>query len=209
MDDLRVLSDPTRRAILDLARERGAADLTVDEASTAMEVHRSVAFDHLEMLAGVGLLQRGRRGGRRGRPARTYRYVGHALQLSYPQRQHQLLATILAVALDGPPEDSQRVRDCARQYGEGLTGGKVGVGSAVRGLSSLGGRYQLRGNDLHARNCIFREACSSNPAVCTVHASIIEGAFFGAGASAAARAAGADGTGGCWYRLERSGGDRR
>jgi predicted ArsR family transcriptional regulator len=209
MDELRVLSDPTRRAILELARERGAADVTVDEASTAMEVHRSVAFDHLEMLAGVGLLERGRRDGRRGRPAHTYRYAGHALQFSYPQRQHQLLATILAGALSGRPEDSERVRDNARQYGQRLTAGKVGVRSAVRALSSLGGRYQLRGNDLHARNCIFWEACCSNAAVCTVHASIIEGAFFGAGASATASAAGADDTGGCWYRLDRSGGDRQ
>ena len=77
-----------------------------------------------------------------------------------------------------------------------------GASSAVRALSSLGGRYLLKGEELHARNCIFREACTGNPAVCTVHAAIIEGALDAAGVTASVSPTGADGAGGCRYLVE-------
>lgn len=201
----RVLSDPTRRTILDLVRERGTPAVTVDQVAAAVEVHRTVAFEHLEMLAEAGLLERGILGGRRGRPARTYRFAGRAVQFGYPPRQHQLLASVLVEALAAHPRQTESVQRVARGVGFELASGKRGAGGAVRALSSLGGRYQLRGDTLHARNCIFRETCAEHDLVCRIHSAVIAGALEAAGSNRLVIPGGADGTGGCWYRLERAG----
>ena len=199
---LRAIADPTRRAIFDHAQRHSPTGVTVEQAAAAARIHRSVAFDHLEMLADAGLLSRGERAGRRGRPARTYVHSGSALQLSYPARQHLLLATVLASAFLGRPGELRAARSAARKAGRELGSRARGASSAIRALSSLGGRYLLKGEELHARNCIFREACTGNPAVCTVHAAIIEGALDSAGVTAGVSPTGADGAGGCRYLVE-------
>src|SRR2546430_9962183 len=95
---IRALADPTRRRILTSVQGRPEA-VTVDEVAAAQGVHRTVAFEHLELLARLGLLVRDSRAGFRGRPARTYRFAGEAAEVSYPPRQHRLLAGLLAAAI--------------------------------------------------------------------------------------------------------------
>jgi predicted transcriptional regulator len=55
VDLLQALADATRRRILTSLQRRTEA-LTVDEVSAEHGIHRSVAFEHLELLARLGLL---------------------------------------------------------------------------------------------------------------------------------------------------------
>jgi predicted ArsR family transcriptional regulator len=51
---LRALADSTRRRILTSLQGRTEA-VTVDEVAAAQGIHRTVAFEHLELLARLGL----------------------------------------------------------------------------------------------------------------------------------------------------------
>jgi len=200
---VRALSEPTRRSILDFLHSHVNEELTVDELVKVERIHRSVAFDHLEMLADAGLVERGQRDGPRGRPARTYSYRGTAVEFSYPTRQHQLLATVLSKAVKGQGASGLRAAKVAgRRAGIGLASGGRGISAAVRTLSTLGGEYELTRSSLHSRNCVFREACASGEIACAVHAGMIEGALEAAGVKRVVKPVGRDGEGGCWYRLE-------
>ena len=200
---VRALSDPTRRSILELLHSHANQEVTVDELVKVERIHRSVVFDHLEMLADAGLLGRGQREGPRGRPARTYRYLGTAVEFSYPPRQHQLLATVLSKAVKSKGAKGLRAaRLAGRRAGLQLASGVRGIASAARALSTLGGEYELSRQSIHARNCVFLEACAAGEIACVVHAGIIEGALEAAGVTRIVKPAGGDSEGGCWDRLE-------
>lgn len=200
---VRALSEPTRRSILDFLRAHANEEVTVDELVKVERIHRSVVFDHLEMLADAGLVKRGQREGPRGRPARTYTYIGTAVELSYPARQHQLLATVLSKTVHGQGAKGLRAaRVAGRHAGMRLASGGRGITGAARALSTLGGEYEVSRHGIHARNCVFREACAAGHIACAVQAGIIEGALEAAGVMRIVKAAGGDGEGGCWYRLE-------
>jgi predicted ArsR family transcriptional regulator len=200
---VRALSEPTRRNILEFLHGHPNQQVTVDEVVKIEQIHRSVAFDHLEMLADAGLLERGRREGPRGRPARTYTYRGAAVELSYPPRQHQLLATVLGKVVNGQGAKGVRAaRLAGRHAGKRIASAGRGIPGAIRSLSVLGGEYELSRRGIHATNCVFREACAASQVACAVHAGLIEGALEAAGVIRIVRPAGGDGEGGCWYRLE-------
>lgn len=200
---VRALSEPTRRSILEFLHSQVNKGVTVDELVKVERIHRSVAFDHLELLADAGLVERGRREGQRGRPARTYTYRGSAVEFSYPMRQHQLLATVLSKAVKGQGAAGVRAaRLAGRRAGIGLAPGGRGIAAAARTLAALGGEYELTGRSLHSRNCVFREACAAGEIACSVHAGMIEGVLEAAGVKRMVKPVGGDGEGGCWYRLE-------
>jgi predicted ArsR family transcriptional regulator len=200
---VRALSEPTRRSILDFLHDHANQEVTVDELVKVEHVHRSVAFDHLEMLADAGLIERGQREGPRGRPARTYAYRGTSIEFSYPQRQHQLLATILSKAMRGQGAKGVRAaRLAGRRAGMQLASGGRGTAGAARTLATLGGEYEVSRHSIHAGNCVFLEACAAGDMACVVHAGIIEGALESAGVIRIVKPFGGDGEGGCWYRLE-------
>src|SRR5262249_41950373 len=97
MASLRAVADPTRRRILEGFHRRPDRELTVDDVAGEQRVHRTVAFDHLELLVNLGLLATGtRRTGWRGKPARTYRLAAGAVEVSVPERRYRLLGTVLA-----------------------------------------------------------------------------------------------------------------
>lgn len=210
MEELvRAISEPTRRRIFSSFQIRPEASLTVDEVAAAHGIHRTVAFEHLELLARAGLLVRGSRPGSRGRPARTYRFGGAAVEVSHPRRQNLVLATLLADALaswDGAG------RAAAKRAGEAY-GGSIAVDGrgeavAIASLEPLGAQYELTGDHIHAHNCVFREACESErQVICGVQAGILEGALAAAGTPRGVVPEGPDGTGGCTFRIaEPSGG---
>lgn len=201
---LTVLAEPRRQSILSAFVARPGAALTVDEVAAEQHLHRSVAFAHLERLAGAGLLVRGVRPGRRGRPARTYRYAGRAAEASLPVRQHRLLAEILGAALGAQGAGgAAAAHEQGRLYGLALAGNAQSAPAAIEVLARNGGEYRLGASTVEARNCVFREACASaHEVVCGAHAGIIEGALQAAGAESRVVPAGSDDSGGCRYRLE-------
>ncbi len=200
---LSVLSEPRRRAILTAFASRPAVALTVDQVAAEQHLHRSVAFTHLERLADTALLVRGSQAGRRGRPARTYRYAG-AAEVSLPARRHRLLAELLGTALAAQGADgAAAAHEQGRRHGLALGGGPGSGPLAIEALARIGGDYRLHPALVEARNCVFREACASaQQVVCGAHAGIIEGVLSAAGAKSRVVPAGSDGSGGCRYRLE-------
>ncbi|MBO0708082.1 MAG: helix-turn-helix domain-containing protein [Candidatus Dormibacteraeota bacterium] len=197
MDLLQALADPTRRRILNSLQAAGSP-ATVDEIAAAQGIHRTVAFDHLEVLAGQGLLVRGSRTGLRGRPARTYRSSGEAVEVSYPRRQHRLLAGLLAGAVARGTEP----RRAGETLGRDLAAGSSGEAGALTRLEPLGARYAVVGGEIHARNCIFREACdAAREVVCGVQAGVLQGALAAAGVDREVTPRGPEAGGGCRYEV--------
>ena len=194
---IRALADPTRRRILTSLQARPEA-VTVDEVADAQGIHRTVAFEHLELLARLGLLVRGSRSGFPGRPARTYRFGGEAAEVSYPPRQHRLLAGLLAEAIAGGTEPKR----LGEAYGRQLALGSRSESEAIARLEPLGADYQVVGNHIQARNCIFQEACiSAREVVCGVQAGLLKGALAAAGSNRDVLPQGPDGGGGCNFEL--------
>jgi predicted ArsR family transcriptional regulator len=196
---LRALADSTRRRILTSLQARPEA-VTVDEVAAAQAIHRTVAFEHLELLARLGLIVRGSRAGFRGRPARTYRFAGEAAEVSYPPRQHRLLAGLLAEAIAGGTEP-KRLGDA---YGRQLALGSRRESEAIARLEPLGADYQVVGDQIQARNCVFHEACASaREVVCGVQAGLLQGALAAAGLNRDVVPRGPDGGGGCNFEVRR------
>jgi predicted ArsR family transcriptional regulator len=194
---IRALADPTRRRILTSVQARPEA-VTVDEVAEAQGIHRTVAFEHLELLARLGLLVRGSRSGFPGRPARTYHFAGEAAEVSYPPRQHRLLAGLLAEAIVGGIEPRQLGEACGRQ----LASRARSESDAIARLQPLGADYQVVGNQIQARNCIFQEACASaREVVCGVQAGLLQGALAAADSNRDVVPQGPDGGGGCNFEL--------
>jgi len=194
----------TRRAIL-LALLADRRAYTIDQVAEIAGVHRTVAFGHLERLADLGLLMRTRRHGRRGKPASLYSAVEGGLVASVPQRQSERLATLLAASLSGfgrPGRTAARL--AGRRYGESFTADRAAsAASALGPLQKLGGAYEVEGKRIVARNCIFRETCSTDPAlVCGLHAGIIEGVLHSAGIAAHVEPTGPVQPGGCGYLMK-------
>jgi DNA-binding transcriptional ArsR family regulator len=196
-DLVRALADSTRRQILTSLQARRET-VTVDEVAAAQGIHRTVAFEHLELLARLGLLVRGSRAGFRGRPARTYRFGGEAAEVSYPPRQHRLLAGLLAEAIAGGAEP-KRVSEA---FGRQLALGSRTESEAIACLEPLGADYELNGSLIRARNCVFEEACVSAPeVVCGVQAGLLQGALGAAGLIRDVVPGGPDGAGGCSFEV--------
>lgn len=194
-DLLRALADPTRRRILAWLEARREA-ATVDEVAAAVQLHRTVAFEHLELLARNGLVERGARPGSRGRPARTFRSAREAAEISYPPRQNRLLAALLASAISAGLDP----RQAAEAYGRQLAAGSRSEDEAIACLAPLGGRYEVSEGRIEARNCVFREACDAGrQVVCGVQAGLLEGALAAAGVERAVSPQGPDGRGGCRF----------
>jgi predicted ArsR family transcriptional regulator len=194
---LRALADSTRRQILTSLQARRVA-VTVDEVAAAQGIHRSVAFEQLELLARLGLLLRDSRVGFRGRPARTYRFAGEAAEISYPPRQHRLLAGLLAKAIAGGIEPKR----LGETYGRQLALGTRRDSEAIARLRLLGADYQVVGRHIQARNCVFQEACASaREVVCGVQAGLLQGALAATGSNPDVVPQGPDDGGGCSFEV--------
>lgn len=196
------LRDGTRRGILASFYARPELERTVDEVADEASIHRTVAFQHLELLKSAGLLTTGRRRGLRGKPAKTYRLTAGPLEVSFPSRRFGDLAALLGRALVAVAGGIEAALPLARAFGQRLGAGRRGRKAALDALGEeLGADYRVDGDRVHASPCVFWEACeAARPAVCAIHAAILEGAFETSGAPRAVMPLGPDATG-CAYRL--------
>jgi predicted ArsR family transcriptional regulator len=200
---LAAVQNPTRRAILTaLLSDRHA--YTVDDVALLVDVHRTVAFDHLERLAEAGLLVKDRRRGLKGKPAALYTAAGGALTAAVPQRQFAQLARLLAKGLGTLRGRGQTVaREAGRRYGESLVSRPAStVADALVPLQALGGDYEVDEGRIITRNCIFLEACQSgSEVVCGLQSGLIEGVLRAGGIAATVQPAGRFADGGCSYAV--------
>ncbi len=118
--------DPTRREIYLFARDAGDAGVTAGAVAEHFELHPNVARHHLEKLTGGGYLivevaRPAADGTARaaGRPSKHYRAGPLDATLALPLKHDDLLAGLLARALDalGPSEAERLADDVGFEYG--------------------------------------------------------------------------------------------
>src|SRR5947199_4303370 len=98
--------DPTRRQIYLFAREREEG-VTASEVAEKFCLHANVARHHLDKLAAGGYLEvrTGRAGGGAGRPSKRYAPGEEPAVIDVPIGRDDLVATLLARALDLLPRE--------------------------------------------------------------------------------------------------------
>jgi predicted ArsR family transcriptional regulator len=189
--------DPTRREIYLFARDAGVAGVTAGAVAEQFDLHPNVARHHLEKLAGGGYLDvELARHESAGRPSKRYRAAESDSLLAFPPRRDDLMATLLARALERLPVDEARqiAEEVGIEYGraiaarmeptEGHRSVKAAVASVADALTAHGfaAHAETRGNALAlvAEHCPFGEAARQYPHVlCAVDTGMVKGMLEG------------------------------
>lgn len=117
--------DATRRSIYLRCREAGDGGVTASEVAEEFELHSNVARHHLDKLVEGGYLvgESVRVGGQpAGRPSKRYRPSSKDVVLSYPARRDDLLARLLAQALETlePAQAAALAEQVGHDYGRAV-----------------------------------------------------------------------------------------
>lgn len=191
--------DPTRREIYLFARNAPDA-VTATEVAEHFELHPNVARHHLDKLTAGGYLvvDVTRADGARaaGRPSKRYRATESDTALTFPPRRDDLLATLLARALEAlPPEQAEAMADeVGFEYGrslaqriapsEGRRTVKTALAAVADALTAHGfsAHTESRGSALAivSEHCPFGNAATRYPhVVCAVDRGLIRGLMAG------------------------------
>jgi predicted ArsR family transcriptional regulator len=197
---LGALRDFTRRDIL-LRFYTDRKARSVDEVARESQIHRSVAFDHLERLVALGYLEVARRRGLPGKPAKLYRLTAGPVQISHPMRRYDVLAEALARSMaDSDDRGPEAIRLAGLALGRSL--GRphpASVNAALEPMVELGADYEVEsGETIVCLNCLFAEVCRRVPDICLFHAGVIEGLT---GEGIKVESLGFRGPGGCAYAI--------
>jgi predicted ArsR family transcriptional regulator len=188
--------DPTRREIYLFVRSCEAG-VKAAEVAERFDLHPNVARHHLEKLAAGGYVDVDlARHSSAGRPSKRYVAAQTDTQLSFPPRRDDLLATMLARALERLPADEARAlaEEVGYEYGrsiaarmepsEGHRSVKAAVASVADALTAHGfaAHAEARGNmlTLVSEHCPFGEAAQRWPHVlCAVDTGMVKGMLEG------------------------------
>jgi predicted ArsR family transcriptional regulator len=188
--------DPTRRDIYLFIRSV-ADGATASEIADRFALHPNVARHHLEKLAAGGYVDVAlARHTTAGRPSKRYTASASDTQLSFPPRRDDLLATMLARALERLPVEEARAlaEEVGYEYGrsiaarmepsEGHRSVKSAVASVADALTAHGfaAHAEARGNmlTLVSEHCPFGEAAQRWPHVlCAVDTGMVKGMLEG------------------------------
>src|SRR3989442_14659557 len=175
---LGALRDFTRRDIL-LRFYADRKPRSVDDVARDAGIHRSVAFDHLERLVGLGYLEVERRRAFPGKPAKIYRLTAAPVQISHPMRRYDILADALVRSFQDLGDDggASKIKDAGRSLGRKLASSTArSVQAALEPLIEMGGEYEAgRDGRVACTNCLFAEVCFRVRDICLFHAGLIEG----------------------------------
>jgi predicted ArsR family transcriptional regulator len=190
------IGDPTRRDIYLFVRA-SMNGVKAAEVAERFALHPNVARHHLEKLAAGGYLDvELARHESAGRPSKRYRAAANDTHLSFPPRRDDLLAILLARALDKLPVDEARAlaEDVGYEYGralatrmepsEGHRSVKAAVATVADALTAHGfaAHAESRGNRLAlvAEHCPFGDAARQYPHVlCAVDTGMVRGMLEG------------------------------
>jgi predicted ArsR family transcriptional regulator len=166
---------------------------------------RLAAF-HLDRLAEAGLLDvtfarpQGRTGPGAGRPAKRYAPAALDLELSVPPRRYNLVARLLAAAIDAAPTDARpeaarlaaaEGRRIGAPYRKKRHSRATALRAVQQALAAFGFEPRPESNALHLRNCPFHEVVDVAPTlVCPLNKQLVGGVIEGAGAEAQLQACG-------------------
>jgi predicted ArsR family transcriptional regulator len=188
--------DPTRRDLYLFVRS-APEGVKAAEVAEHFALHPNVARHHLEKLAGGGYLDvELARHESAGRPSKRYRVSANDTHLSFPPRRDDLLAILLARALEKLPIDEARTlaEEVGYEYGraiaarmepsEGHRSVKAAVASVADALTAHGfaAHAESHGNALTlvAEHCPFGEAARQYPHVlCAVDTGMVKGMLEG------------------------------
>jgi predicted ArsR family transcriptional regulator len=191
------LGDPVRRRLYEYVAGC-SRPVARDDAARAAGIGRPLAAYHLDKLVRLGLLtasyQRppGRGGPGAGRPAKVYARARTEFAVSVPPRDYELLARLLAEAVESDPDGAAvaALLRSARRFGTEL-GHRAertpGASPRQLMLAALREHGFEPGEDprgpvvLH--NCPFHQLAASHPAVvCGMNLALIDGLAAGLGA---------------------------
>jgi predicted ArsR family transcriptional regulator len=191
------LADPTRRALYQYVAEHGGW-VGREPAADAVGIGRTLAAHHLDRLAADGLVEvtfqpaAERRGPGAGRPAKLYRRAPQQFELSLPPRRYELVALLLAEAVDSIRREGVGVDDAlersARRAGEAMATEcrvelprRAGRGQVRRAIAA---ELRSRGFEpvvapsgaVTLRNCPFHElARRHTELVCGLNLALLDG----------------------------------
>ncbi|MEU6415419.1 helix-turn-helix domain-containing protein [Microbispora sp. NPDC046933] len=121
IESVSVLSDESRRRMFAFIR-RARRPVTRDEAAESVGISRKLAAFHLDKLVAAGLLRAryGAAGAVRkvGRQPKLYEPAETQIQVSIPERRHELLADLLLRAVLGQAGDETASESALRAAGE-------------------------------------------------------------------------------------------
>jgi predicted ArsR family transcriptional regulator len=182
------LVDRTRRALYDYVR-RQDHPVSREEAAAAQRVSRTLAAFHLDKLVEAGLLRAryeapaGEPRGR-GRAPKVYEPTGDGVAVTLPERRYELIAQILAEAVDADPASA---RDAA--LAEAVRRGRD-AGAGHRGedplavLAGLGFEPERQPGRVVLANCPFHDLARRHSAlVCGLNHAFVTGLVEAVGAS--------------------------
>lgn len=190
IERLALLEDPVRRALYThVARQPDYVGR--DEAARAVGISRGLAAFHLDKLAGEGLLEvvyrrpAGRAGPGAGRPAKLYRRSPDQVSISLPPRDYELLAQLLAGAVDRqlPDDVATAIVEAARRFGAVLgeqarrsAAGRTVLEAALEVLSLHGFEPHREPGAVVLRNCPFQAvAAEHQELICPLNLALVEG----------------------------------
>lgn len=193
-----VLDDPVRRSLY-LYVARQADPVSRDAAAEATRSTRENAAFHLDRLVDAGLLEAsyrrlsGRTGPGAGRPSKVYRRSEQKLQVTLPARRYELVAEVLAQALDTrrAKNVSASVTAAAHRAGAALGAtarARAGRGAPLRRVTRLLDAQGYEPTEaprgvVRMRNCPFHEVAQTHPdVVCGMNLAFMEGIVEGAAA---------------------------
>lgn len=182
------LADSSRRALYDYVRRQNHP-VGREEAAEAVAMSRGLAAFHLDKLVEVGLLAaryeappdrpRGR-----GRAPKVYEAVGDGLAVTVPERRYELMADILAEAVDEQPTAAgEAALRAAHERGRDIgTRMRSADASLVDVLAGLGFEPAQQNGQVLLHNCPFHALAARRTAlVCGLNHRFIDGVLDGLG----------------------------
>jgi predicted ArsR family transcriptional regulator len=196
------LEDDLRRAMyLEIRRRR--RPVSREEVAEAVGVSRKLAAFHLDKLVERGLLvatyarPAGRGGRGAGRSAKYYEPSDREFDVSIPERNYDVMGSILAEAIQSqaPDEDvRESARRVARERGETLgrserrrrslspPGAERAMSVATDVLAERGYEPYAEGGCVRFHNCPFHVLAQQNrDLVCTLNRELVQGVVNGLG----------------------------
>ena len=190
LDEVSGLAEPVRRALYRFVATAPEA-VTKDDAAAATGISRSLAAYHLDRLADAGLLavsyarRNDRRGPGAGRPAKFYAPARTEVRVQLPPRDDELLARLLAAAIEASDSAETRSRCYTLRGIEGeRVSETVDADDDDALLAVLGERGYApcrQGGEIRLRNCPFHHLVADHrDLVCRLNLELLDAATGGA-----------------------------
>lgn len=179
-----VLSQPTRARIFELLVE-ARGPVRTDDVARELGMHPNGVRRHLERLNEVGLIERRRQRGGRGRPGDRWVVAADASPAGKRPTAYAELAIWLAELVPNTPAAIRRAEEIGRRIGRSLApaagpaGGSLGEAFGDT-FAALGFQPQLEeaeeGFTCRLDNCPYAASAAVNPkAICGLHRGMTEG----------------------------------